>query len=734
MRILLVIALLIIYGSLYPGNFSQPEPGVLENFFSDWRWMTSLSDMLGNVVLFIPFGLASGLVTGSGRDTIVRMLGLFVFGLLLAFILQLAQVWLPSRSAALADVVWNVVGMLLGIVIALLMKKCLRAGVLPSFDSKLIVPSAILVLWLLTELLPLVPTLDLQKFKDAIKPLLLQFDFSLSGLILHAAGVVAAGAVVYVLSKKPLIWLTSLILVVLAGKVAIVNLVLDTTVILGLLAGYLTCVFLLRQNAEKLFDVSFWSLLLAWTIERITPFIVASDGAINLIPFATMLEGSMQTNVTGLAQSLFIYTALLWLAQGMGGNLRGIATGVIVWSILLELTQMILLGRTADITEPLLVLLVAWALSETQSYLQHTQSQSASEKHKPSIEAAPLATRDISTLRASWVIPLLLMIGMTGLLWLMLRLPGIPYNLRELFLGDGHFLIIFIFVLALLWVGAGAVWVSNKIVSSRVPYLVFPAWIFAASLISLVLLSMSVTQESIADIAGSNNLYWYVINRDIWGESWRHIFEWIGPNMVMILERPVRYAALYTPLIVFLTWIVSFFNFYEHNRLAIRHIFPIIIGALPWLWLAKAIVFDWSSTDNLNELIARDGPMGWGGGGYLYGLLAIVCFNAVILANALSHIKQLAFVVLFSIAMLPMGWWLLSQGLESEVEKYGHVFSGTQFLLGPDRQHLLSEIELFLRWCLVQTSFVIMTSIGIRCFQQLRFRESGSSTMKRLNK
>lgn len=724
MRILLVIALLIIYGSLYPGSFSQPEPGVLENFFSDWRWMTSLSDMLGNVALFIPFGLASGLVTGAGRDVTVRMLGLFVLGLLLAFILQLAQVWLPTRSAALADVVWNMAGMLLGAVAALLMRKYLRASVLPSFDSKLIVPSAILVLWLLTELLPLVPTLDLQKFKDAIKPLLLQPDFSLSGLIAHAAGIVVAGAAVSVLSKKPLIWLTILMLVVLAGKVAIIRLVLDATVISGLLTGYLIYIFLLRQNARKLFDVSFWVLLLAWTIERVTPFIVASDGAMNLIPFATMLEGSMQTNVTGLSQSLFIYTALLWLGQEMGGNLRGIAAGTIAWSILLELTQMILLGRTADITEPLLVLLVAWALSETQSYLQRTQSQSAPEKHKPSVAAASFVTRDrgdMSNLRASWVISLSLIIGMTGLLWLMLRLPGVPYNLRELFLGDGHFLIIFIFVLALLWIGAGAAWVSNKIVSSNIPYLTLPAWTLAASLMSLALLSMSVTQESIADIAGSNNLYWYVINRDIWGESWRRIFEWIGPNVVMMLERPVRYAALYTPLIVFLTLIVTFFNFYEHNRLSIRHVFPLIIGALPWLWLAKAIAFDWSSTDNLNELIAHDGPMGWGGGGYLYGLLAVVCFNAVILANAPNHVKQLAFAVLFSIAMLPIGWWLLSQGLESEVEKYGHIFSGAQFLLGPDRQHLLSEVELFLRWCLVQTGFIMMTSIGIRGFRRLRF-------------
>src|SRR5690606_18864071 len=113
-------------------------------------------------------------------------------------------------------------------------------------------------------------------------------------------------------------------------------------------------------------------------------------------------------------------------------------------------------------------------------------------------------------------------------------------------------LFILIFVLALLWIGLGAAWVSDKLLSSKRPYISLPGWAFLASLISIGLLSISVTQESIADIAGSNNLYWFVIHRDIWGESWRQIFEWVGPTFVSILERPVRYTALYMPLLIFL--------------------------------------------------------------------------------------------------------------------------------------------------------------------------------------
>jgi len=55
---------------------------------------------------------------------------------------------------------------------------------------------------------------------------------------------------------------------------------------------------------------------------------------------------------------------------------------------------------------------------------------------------------------------------------------------------------------------------------------------------------------------------------------------------------------------------------------------------------------------------------------------------------------------------------LLTAGLEPRVEKYGHVFSGAQFLLGPDRGTLLSDAQLFVRWAVVQSGAVGVTFVG----------------------
>ncbi|SFU50950.1 VanZ like family protein [Nitrosomonas eutropha] len=726
-KVLAVLVLLITYGSLYPGNFTSTASGAFEQFFTNPEWITSIGDILGNIALFLPLGIAGERMIHS-RNKILALLSLSVISLIFSLILQILQIWLPTRSAALADVFWNMTGLFTGIGVSVLIKQMSLSW--PSRQSfsggKAAIPLAILLLWLCSELLPLVPSLDWQKFKDAVKPLQI-LDFSFSAIWTHAASIITAGSMLSLLTPRPLVWLTGALLFILAGKITIVSQFLDTSTISGLLTGYLVSILLLRTSSHTRIIVAFWSLLAAWTIHALTPFSLTTGGTFNLIPFTTMLEGSMLTNAIALALSLYIYSALLWFAPYTGGNFRGIALALIFWSIVIELIQMALLGRNADITEPLLIGLIAWGLTESRQLECHTEMPHPVANPVPDKPTSfiPRSHRTDSptnlSLFSAWIPIILLSTGVAGLLWLILHLPQIPYNLKELFLFDGNILFIFIFVLALLWIGAGATWISSRILSSPRPFISLPGWVFTASLISLGLLSISVTQESIADIAGSNNLYWFVINKDIWGEGWRHIFEWLGPTLISILERSVRYTALYAPLIISLVLIISFFSLHkQHEQVQVsRKMLTLIISALPWLWLAKTIAFSWSSTDNLNELISRNGAMGMGGGFYLYVLLFALCINAAILANLSGNVMEWILGMVLSLIMLPIGWWLLSLGLESEVHKYGHIFSGSQFLLGPDRKQILPEVELFARWCLVQTGFITIISSGMRSFGRI---------------
>lgn len=694
----------------------------MRRFLTDLRMFTSLGDVLGNIALFFPLGTAGILFLPAKPDHTSRILRLMVLALIYSFVLQLAQVWLPSRSAAMADVVWNMVGMVLGIIVGMSAPRIpiSRESENGQTAGQSLLPLLILGLWLIVELLPLVPSLDWQKFKDAFKPLIQEVHFSFPQSLMHAAGVMAAGCAFHALGKRSSMWLASALGIVLLGKIIIVNLALDASLATGVLAGYLAYVLIPRFGSTKMiFEATLVLLLTAWTISSLAPFSPASGGTFNVIPFATMLNGSIEMSARGLAGSLFIYATVLWLMQMMEVNVSKAAAGLAVWAGLLEFIQMGLLGRTADVTEPILLLMTGWVLSTIQrgytpyaSFASSLPARSHIDEDEARIEKhiAGVQTRSYYSW---WRMQLLGLLCVTAPIWILLHMPSIPYNVREMFLGDGHFFFLIVFSAALLWYGASAIWMSKKILSSRFPFLDFGLWTLLISLISLLLLKMSVTQESIDDIAGANNLYWFVVNRDIWGSVWRDFFLSAGPELIGPLESWGRYSAVYTPMLIFLVLVFSFFYLYKRKSLTLPRALFLLGGAFPWLWLAKAVTYDWSSTDNLNELVARDGPMGWGGGGYLYALLGLLCVNAVIVAQALSRFKHLPVIVTASLAALPLGWWLLNLGLEPNVEKYGFTFSGVQFLLGPDREHLLTDSELFMRWCSIQIGFVSVTAMGI---------------------
>jgi hypothetical protein len=187
--------------------------------------------------------------------------------------------------------------------------------------------------------------------------------------------------------------------------------------------------------------------------------------------------------------------------------------------------------------------------------------------------------------------------------------------------------------------------------------------------------------------------------------------------LVAIVERPVRFAALFGPLFIMLALAQAAWLQHQEQQDPVRAITArvawLALNALPWLLLCKAIAFDWSSTDNLNELIARQGLFGINGDYYLYALVAVVAVNAVLVAQARS--RRTAFIALLaSLMVVPLAWWLLNQALADQVQKYGLTFSGIQFLLGPDRSDLLSEQALLTRWIVVQTAAVMVFALGLR--------------------
>jgi len=295
-----------------------------------------------------------------------------------------------------------------------------------------------------------------------------------------------------------------------------------------------------------------------------------------------------------------------------------------------------------------------------------------------------------------------------------LRVPGTPYNARELFLDDASATALVFFGLALLWIGAGAMLIAHLLRRTSRTYLLLPPALFVVSLVSKMLLSRSVTYESVDDIIGSNNLFGLVTQQGAWGETWKQIVSAIGPNAVDFLERRVRYTALYSmPLLAIALSLASTLRAApESAQKTPAERVLLILCVAGWFWLARTLVVTWAATDNLTELVARRSWLGIPGEWFVVALSAVLGVCVAQLIRAASDPKWWPAAIATAIATLPIGWTLLMAGLEPRVEKYGHVFSGAQFLLGPDRGTLLSDAQLFVRWTVVQSSAVVATFAG----------------------
>ncbi|MEO5655515.1 MAG: VanZ family protein, partial [Nitrosospira sp.] len=665
MRVLSVIVVLIAYGSLYPGDISQPDAGAIKQFLTDWNLFTSRGDMLGNVALFFPLGMAGILFTRKRFDSRIGFATLLFLALIYSFSLQLAQVWLPSRSAALADVAWNMVGIAAGVATAHLMATRLSARGQP-LDIASLVPLVVLVLWLLTELLPLVPSLDIQKFKDALKPLFLVFSFSFPAITMHAAGIAVAGSAFTALGQRAAWWLGIAILLVWVGKVVIVNLTLDASLLLGTLAGYGGYLIALRDGPKKPFEVAFWLLLAAWSITALTPFSPAPGGTFNGIPFATMLQGSLEVGVRGLVQSLFIYTALIWLAHRTGLSIGKAVLGLAIWSSFIELMQMGLLGRTADITELILLLLVGWVLSAAQAHQPATKRRTGAPVAQPqpivAISAEVSGKRTLGSVAIG--------VGICAAMgWLITQSPLTPYNVREL-IYEGHPIRSLILLAALLYWAIGfPILIAQWLARGELYLLSFLPLVLLHGLIAWLLLWSSVPSESIHDIVGSPVLGW----------PW----EW---------ELLGRFLALFSLWSVAATagCLIAAWHILPDARSALL---GWSIGAFLLIPLSYYIVVSEASTDNLVELMANNGSVG---AFLLIGLaMAEIAFGGTkaVLASSpgLAH-RTRATAWVFACGIL--AYFALYFGTEQVIVKYGQVFSAMQFLLSSDRSNLAGPGEL----------------------------------------
>src|SRR5215469_8117307 len=134
--ITVLVAAIIVYGSLYPFEFYQPANGV-GPLATLMVWdHPSRSGVVANVLLYMPLGFF--FVLGS-RDR-ARQRGLLVpataVGCLLSLTMEWAQYYDVGRVTNLSDVVTNTLGTLIGGLIAILIGGQIRLPLIGEVSSR----------------------------------------------------------------------------------------------------------------------------------------------------------------------------------------------------------------------------------------------------------------------------------------------------------------------------------------------------------------------------------------------------------------------------------------------------------------------------------------------------------------------------------------------------------------------------------------------------------------------
>lgn len=367
-RILLLIVLLIVYGSFYPWQFVPKHvPGsVFYVFLHSWHKTLPrfvLRDTFVNVCLYIPVGFAAHFVFRKRESFAPGFYWPILLGMCLSISVELGQLYTPARDTSMLDVIANTAGSAVGVILACVFEKI--AGprpprVVPRMPSD---RGALMLVfcWIAWLFVPLFPVLGsyllIRKAHAFMSGALLEpMVFLSAAAIWFGAGLLLAPAGF----RRPLEWLAVSILAVpawlfISGRQP------TPSDLLGAIAGLL--LFAFRPRMKPVAKPEAWAFLAVVVLRGLSPFhFVPESSGFTWVPFGGVLGTDWQFAVFILLGKIFYYTAAVWLLRAAGMRLWRATVTVAALLGVIEVAQIHLPGRTPETMDPLLTIVMGFML------------------------------------------------------------------------------------------------------------------------------------------------------------------------------------------------------------------------------------------------------------------------------------------------------------------------------------------------------------------------------------
>ncbi|NWG74540.1 MAG: VanZ family protein [Rubrivivax sp.] len=764
-----------IYGSLVPFRWTPvPIPDALDRFGAVLQGpvvIASRADFAANVLLAFPLALlwlaAVVAVTGVRRRTAVVLAGVFVWLACVVFALSLefSQIFFGGRRPALSDCVAQSIGAALGVVCWWFVPRSFWQPMTSANQRWRRWAGLYLAGVVLYALLPLDLTVsrsDLAaKWVDGKvhpvpflswqgRPLLGLIDFVLDAAIwaLAAFLVGKAGAV----SAPVAAWaLIGLAVALEAAQTLVLSRVVDTTDILAAMVGVGAVAMARRSSAGVSGVPTRHGAIVRLTCASLAavvivglqswPFDFATDaaglrarlGTMTWLPFASYATNAELYLVTNLLRRLAQYglfaVVVTWsirawrLSGPWEAVLVSVSTGGLAAAV--ETLQLFLPGRIVDtgdvIIGAVVGLLVPLAWPRSSSHPAHEaeiepasssrramglqiEGQRTSSEHAsvadgrfPASSPAGAAVRLPRASPSNVPLRTKAMLGVAAVLAASLPLaylPQVPYNVRELLAPDGvPWPAVAVMTGALILFGAPG-WIARQALpDGRVPLGSTAAALAGVPFALALLLYVGVPLESVHDIVGSPVLG-------------------VAPSAEMV--------GRLTALLLGAVWALALGAALGGAGLphggrggSVAHLM------LHGLWVVPVwhlIVVAWAGTDNLTELMADGGGLQSTACLLAYATLLAMTGSAGLRLVTAASMPRTIVTVVWVVISVALGWWLLRTGTESEIVKYGQVFSALQFLLSVDRAHFVDGGQLLLRFVVAHLAVSGLTGIALLAF------------------
>jgi VanZ family protein len=361
-RILLITVLLIAYGSLWPWQYKPAHatgspPLILLHSWPAKIDASDIEDIVVNLLLYLPVGMFGYLALDRHQHRRLRVIGPIVLGFVLSCAIEMTQIFDNTRNCSALDVLCNTVSTALGVLLGFVFRESLLASLRRPASAHIRHASGPLVLlyfWVGFETIPLFPLTA----KIAPKLHLFATNSSVVECLASFTAWLIVARLLEAIYSPTLAWRLLLLLSLLApAKIFIAQ----RTITLSELAGLAAALLIYRTGAIRNWLVASLTVVIL-VVRGLTPFHFTAHNHFSWLPFVALLQSQWENGLIVLCEKCFWYGAAVWLLWASGRWLLTATALVATVLAVIEVLQLRLPGRTAEVTDPLLAIILGTVL------------------------------------------------------------------------------------------------------------------------------------------------------------------------------------------------------------------------------------------------------------------------------------------------------------------------------------------------------------------------------------